>query len=75
MAHTTILPKNWIVLHDGDPEGGTVTFRRNGPDGMPDGPDSDHEIPYEVVFNFVAEMVRRRRISRLEDAAPEEILE
>lgn len=72
MSQTTRLPWQWIAIHDSTPDHKSdVTFRELDGDGIAKG--NDHVIPFGVIHDFVAEMIRAEKISRLESAEPNEV--
>jgi hypothetical protein len=72
MSHTTQLSNNWIAIHDSSPDLSAIIILRKIDDaGMAEG--IDHEIPYGVLFDFVALQVRNEKISRLEQAEPKDV--
>jgi hypothetical protein len=64
MSHTTVLSNNWIAIHDSDP--GIVLFRKLNNKDNEEVAEKEAEIPYSVMREFVAEQVRRVKISALE---------
>jgi hypothetical protein len=74
MSHVTRLKKGWIAIHDSVPDAESIiTLRKIDEDGMAIGDDID--LPYEIMFDFVAEQVRSAKISRLENADVSEVFD
>lgn len=65
MSHTIHLPGNWIASCDMQPSDGSIIILKKGALGVA------HKIPYAVLFAFIAEMVRKEKIDRLERADPD----
>lgn len=76
--HTTRSHKGWVFLHNGD-FSGNVQLRKIDPNtDEVEEKDNRHvevEVPSEVLIHFAAEVVRSRRMSDLEQATPEQILD
>ena len=66
MSHTMKV-KGYMVIHDGEPRGGFIEVRE--PQGR-----TVATLPYDVIEEFVIEIMRTRAISLLEEARPEDIV-
>ncbi|MBT8085987.1 MAG: hypothetical protein KJN72_12230 [Woeseia sp.] len=70
--HTTNLPGRWFAIHDGDPcPDDIIKLVERDTNGRVS---TTVEVPLNVILAFSAEIIRRRKIERLENADYLEIL-
>ena len=71
--HSSRLSKNVVILHNGD-YSGEVIIRKLRNDGNRDENVGEIVLQLEDLLEFVCSYVRSEKISKLEQATPEEIL-
>ena len=71
--HSSRLSKNVVILHNGD-YSGEVIIRKLRNDGNRDENVGEIVLQFEDLLEFVCSYVRSEKISKLEQATPEEIL-